>query len=230
MTALVRALWAEQLKLRGTLALWMCLVAPALVVGLYVLQILTRFTGGAARTPPPPAEAWLMFAQSALGLWAFLMLPLLVTLQAALLAGLEHQVAAAAPLRVVAEDQPHRARAAAVGVHRLLREDRGGQLAAALHRLIAVAPQRGQALLLLCGLGLGLELPAETDSVARTEHLIAIRVSPARAELWVPAGQADSVRSQLAAQTRARIRQPTPGQSRGCCATRCGCGACCLAR
>ena len=48
--------------------------------------------------------------------------------------------------------------------------------------------------------GLGLELPAETDSVARTEHLIAIRVSPARAELWVPAGQADSVRSQLAAQ------------------------------
>ena len=90
MSALARALRAESVKLRGTLALWMCLVAPALVVGLYVLQILTRFTGGAARTPPPPAEAWLMFAQSALGLWAFLMLPLLVTLQAALLAGLEH--------------------------------------------------------------------------------------------------------------------------------------------
>jgi folate-binding protein YgfZ len=46
---------------------------------------------------------------------------------------------------------------------------------------------------------LGLELPATTDSVARTEHLIAIRVSPGRAELWVPVEQADAVRSQLAA-------------------------------
>ncbi|OPA93727.1 folate-binding protein YgfZ [Pseudomonas sp. FP597] len=50
---------------------------------------------------------------------------------------------------------------------------------------------------LLTGLGLG--LPAETDSVARAEHLIAIRVSPGRAELWVPAESADTVRSQLAA-------------------------------
>lgn len=47
---------------------------------------------------------------------------------------------------------------------------------------------------------LGLELPAETDSVARTDSVIAIRVSPGRAELWVPAEQADAVRSQLAAQ------------------------------
>jgi len=46
---------------------------------------------------------------------------------------------------------------------------------------------------------LGLELPAETDSVARADVLIAIRVSPARAELWVPAEQADTVGSQLAA-------------------------------
>ncbi|WP_411380761.1 YgfZ/GcvT domain-containing protein [Pseudomonas sp. MPB26] len=45
---------------------------------------------------------------------------------------------------------------------------------------------------------LGLELPAETDSVARHEALIALRVSPGRAELWVPAEQAESVRSQLA--------------------------------
>lgn len=47
---------------------------------------------------------------------------------------------------------------------------------------------------------LGLELPAETDSVARTDTLIAIRVSPARAELWVPAEQAETVRNQLASQ------------------------------
>ncbi|MFC6301257.1 folate-binding protein [Pseudomonas sp. CCM 7893] len=48
-------------------------------------------------------------------------------------------------------------------------------------------------------LGLGLELPPETDSVARTDELIAIRVSPGRTELWAPATQAETVRSQLAA-------------------------------
>jgi folate-binding protein YgfZ len=49
---------------------------------------------------------------------------------------------------------------------------------------------------------LGLELPADTDSVARTDHLIAIRVSPGRSELWVPAEHADAVRSQLATQLK----------------------------
>ena len=48
--------------------------------------------------------------------------------------------------------------------------------------------------------GLGLELPTETDSVARTDTLIAVRVSPGRAELWVPAEQAEAVRNQLTAQ------------------------------
>lgn len=46
---------------------------------------------------------------------------------------------------------------------------------------------------------LGLELPAEIDSVVRNDALIAIRVSPGRAELWVPAEQGDVVRNQLAA-------------------------------
>lgn len=49
---------------------------------------------------------------------------------------------------------------------------------------------------------LGLELPADTDSVARTDHLIAIRVSPGRSELWVPAEHVDAVRSQLATQLK----------------------------
>lgn len=90
MSALGRALWAESLKLRGTLAAWMCLVAPAVVVAVYVLQI--GFTNFAARQPPPPGdEVWAMLVQSILVLWAFLMLPLLITLQAALLAGLDHQ-------------------------------------------------------------------------------------------------------------------------------------------
>lgn len=46
---------------------------------------------------------------------------------------------------------------------------------------------------------LGLDLAQDTDAVARTEGLIAIRVSPARAELWVRAEQADEVRNRLTA-------------------------------
>ncbi|HEX8588609.1 folate-binding protein YgfZ [Pseudomonas sp.] len=46
---------------------------------------------------------------------------------------------------------------------------------------------------------LGLDLPQETDSVVRANDLIAVRVSPARAELWVRADQADDVRSRLMA-------------------------------
>ncbi|VVP75003.1 tRNA-modifying protein YgfZ [Pseudomonas fluorescens] len=46
---------------------------------------------------------------------------------------------------------------------------------------------------------LGLELPADTDSVVRHDGLIAIRVSPGRAELWVAADQADAVKGKLAA-------------------------------
>lgn len=88
MSALVRALSAEAMKLRGTLALWMCLIAPATVVGLLVLQI--SFSDLSERTPLPPAEAWQSFVRGALTFWAFLMLPLFVTLESALLAGLEH--------------------------------------------------------------------------------------------------------------------------------------------
>ncbi len=47
---------------------------------------------------------------------------------------------------------------------------------------------------------LGLDMPQETDSVVRANDLIAIRVSPGRAELWVRSAQADSIKSRLAAQ------------------------------
>jgi hypothetical protein len=49
-----------------------------------VLQLL-------ARDLPRAADPWGAFASATLGLWAFLMLPLFVTLQSALVAGLEHQ-------------------------------------------------------------------------------------------------------------------------------------------
>jgi folate-binding protein YgfZ len=47
--------------------------------------------------------------------------------------------------------------------------------------------------------GLGLDLPRETDAVVRANDLIAIRVSAARAELWVRAEQAEEIRNRLAA-------------------------------
>jgi len=46
---------------------------------------------------------------------------------------------------------------------------------------------------------LGLQLPADTDSVVRLEGLLAIRVSPDRAELWVAADQADAIKGKLSA-------------------------------
>ncbi|WCM52761.1 folate-binding protein YgfZ [Pseudomonas sp. WJP1] len=49
---------------------------------------------------------------------------------------------------------------------------------------------------------LGLELQADTDSVVRNDGLIAIRVSPGRAELWVAADQADDIKSKLSALLR----------------------------
>ncbi|MCR8932583.1 MULTISPECIES: CAF17-like 4Fe-4S cluster assembly/insertion protein YgfZ [unclassified Pseudomonas] len=62
---------------------------------------------------------------------------------------------------------------------------------------------------------LGLDLPAETDSVVRNEALIAIRVSPQRAELWVPADQADAIKARLAATLpEAELNQWLLGQIR----------------
>ncbi|MCP6698480.1 CAF17-like 4Fe-4S cluster assembly/insertion protein YgfZ [Pseudomonas donghuensis] len=46
---------------------------------------------------------------------------------------------------------------------------------------------------------LGLEVPTQTDAVSRHNGLIAIEVSAARVELWVPAEQAEAVQAQLAA-------------------------------
>lgn len=82
-----RAVAAEREKLRGTLAWRLCFIAPALVVAISVLQLMFS-RGGAPR--PDGAQAWQLFSQGVMVLWAFLMLPLYVTLQAALLAGLEH--------------------------------------------------------------------------------------------------------------------------------------------
>lgn len=85
MTSFFRTVSAESLKLKRTLALWMTLISPAVVVGLQVLMILNR-TSIYAKEP----EFWVSFARSIAGLWAVLMLPLFVTLETALVANLEH--------------------------------------------------------------------------------------------------------------------------------------------
>jgi lantibiotic transport system permease protein len=88
--SLMRALHSEVRKLKGTLALWLCLIAPLVVVALQTLQWLLQ-TNSPIKPNTLSAEIWQQFAGSALAIWAFLMLPLYVTLLSALLAGLEHQ-------------------------------------------------------------------------------------------------------------------------------------------
>jgi hypothetical protein len=65
----------------------MYLIAPAVVVVLYSLQLVF---GPQVKHFPPPDVAWKYFVQSCIGIWAYLMLPLFVTLESALLAGIEH--------------------------------------------------------------------------------------------------------------------------------------------
>ncbi|MEO8777481.1 MAG: ABC transporter permease [Rhodanobacter sp.] len=88
MSALLRALCAERLKLGDTLALWLCVLAPLLVV---LFATLMAWTNPAmAMNGVDPALRWRAFIDQPLSMWARIMLPLFVTLEAALLAGLEH--------------------------------------------------------------------------------------------------------------------------------------------
>lgn len=85
MTALSQALGAEAIKLRRTLALRMTVIAPLIVVLFQFLQMLDR-----GRAKPPDGVAWQRYTDGTLALWSLFMLPLLIALETALLAGLEH--------------------------------------------------------------------------------------------------------------------------------------------
>lgn len=62
---------------------------------------------------------------------------------------------------------------------------------------------------------LGMNLPAETDSVVRANGMIAIRASHERAELWVPAEQTEDLLQRLKTQlTEADLNQWLLGQIR----------------
>jgi hypothetical protein len=86
MKAWLAALRAETLKLRRTLALGVVVAAPALVVGLNFLVLLRGKLPGQL-----PADPWASALGTALQLWGYLMLPLLVALVSALVNHQDHQ-------------------------------------------------------------------------------------------------------------------------------------------
>lgn len=86
MTALVRAIHAETLKLKGTLALWLAFILPAVIVFLFFLNYLQR----GETLIRADADSWVWMTQNILILWSMLFLPLFVALEMALLSGLEH--------------------------------------------------------------------------------------------------------------------------------------------
>jgi hypothetical protein len=86
LTYLRRALSAETLKLKRTLAVWMVLIAPSVVVGLNFVMLADR--GGQYLMEAD--SIWLAWEQNILVFWALMMLPLFVTLETALLGGVDH--------------------------------------------------------------------------------------------------------------------------------------------
>gem|GEM_PF-337408 len=84
MKALLRALHAELLKLKRTLAFRMIFVAPLLVA------LLQFFVGLNQRRIPADFKFWEAVFRNSLSVWAVFMLPLLISLETALLTGIEH--------------------------------------------------------------------------------------------------------------------------------------------
>jgi len=86
--SLIRALHAETLKMKRTIALKMGVLSPAIVV-LLILFIASQAPYSMLHRNGIKGE-WTELARLNLRLWAFLMMPLYVTLQTALIAGVDH--------------------------------------------------------------------------------------------------------------------------------------------
>ena len=86
MVIFLRVLATEALKVKRTLALWMVLVAPSAIV---LLSFLIMFFG-AERLARGGGDQWRQLTSNTTGLWTLLMMPMFVTLETSLLAGLEH--------------------------------------------------------------------------------------------------------------------------------------------
>ena len=81
-----RVLLTEILKIKRTLALAMVVIAPFVIVALYFLIGFFGADQIAKRTP----DYWPQLARQTVGLWTILMMPLFLTLETSLLAGVEH--------------------------------------------------------------------------------------------------------------------------------------------
>lgn len=85
--AILRALYAEQLKIKRTLALWLAPLAPLVIIALQMAIVLERQQYYRAQDA---ADAWIEYGGQTVFLWTVLLLPLFITLETALLANLEH--------------------------------------------------------------------------------------------------------------------------------------------
>jgi hypothetical protein len=90
MSELFRATHVELLKLRRTLALWASLLIPLAVISMTTAVNLSRARGTEFVLDEPNGWDSLMLDLT-LVLWCFVVLPLFVALETALLAGLEHR-------------------------------------------------------------------------------------------------------------------------------------------
>ena len=86
--AIIRALNAERLKVKRTLALWLAPLMPLVIIGLQLAIVIQQqeFYQKQERV----AQAWTDYGGQIVFLWTMLLLPLFITLESALLANLEH--------------------------------------------------------------------------------------------------------------------------------------------
>jgi hypothetical protein len=82
-----RALRAEKLKMKNTLAFWLTLIAPAVIVLIQVIEAYKRCTDYGIE---PGTAIWGKYATGVMIYWSLLMMPLFVTLETALVAQLDH--------------------------------------------------------------------------------------------------------------------------------------------
>jgi hypothetical protein len=88
MNAITRALRAETLKMKRTLALWLTLLTPAALVFLEVAGATQN--QGRLSSLPPDINRWSLLFEDLFSIWVILIFPLFITLETALLGQLEH--------------------------------------------------------------------------------------------------------------------------------------------
>jgi hypothetical protein len=88
MNAITRALRAETLKMKRTLALWLTLLTPAALVFLEVAGATQR--QGQLSALPSDINRWSLLFEDLFDIWVFLVFPLFITLETALLGQLEY--------------------------------------------------------------------------------------------------------------------------------------------